>query len=165
MTCTSRVLILVWLSTNTYTDPWKWASSFKKDLYNAYQFSAPACEKAWIYERVPGFELAGYDDKIEKAVLTRKECQEKCLKDTDLPCRSAEYDYTTFTCRLSRETRRSQPAAYRYYLIISQILNFVVKLQITFTERQPMMSITWKTSALIHVAMECAITRNTLNLI
>ena len=99
----------------------------KKDLHNAYQFSAPACEKAWIYERVPGFELAGYDDKIEKAVLTRKECQEKCLKDTDLPCRSAEYDYTTFTCRLSRETRRSQPAAYRYYH--KSNFNFVVELQ------------------------------------
>lgn len=74
---------------------------------------ATACEKAWIYERVPGFELAGYDDRIEKAVLTRKKCQELCLQDTKLPCRSAEYDYTTFTCRLSRETRRSQPAAYR----------------------------------------------------
>merc|ERR1719433_352854 len=74
---------------------------------------APACEKAWIYERVPGFELAGYDDRVEKAILTRKECQELCLRDKDLPCRSAEYDYTTFTCRLSKETRRSQPAAYR----------------------------------------------------
>lgn len=57
--------------------------------------------------------MAGYDDRIEKAILTRKECQELCLNDKKLPCRSAEYDYTTFTCRLSRETRRSQPAAYR----------------------------------------------------
>jgi len=75
--------------------------------------NAPACEKAWIFERVPGFELAGYDDKVEKAILTRIECQELCLRDKALPCRSAEYDYTTFTCRLSKETRRSQPAAYR----------------------------------------------------
>jgi len=73
----------------------------------------PACEKAWIYERVPGFELAGYDDRIEKNILTRKECQELCLEDKELPCRSAEYEYKTFTCRLSQETRRSQPAAYR----------------------------------------------------
>ena len=80
-----------------------------------YSVAAPACEKAWIYERVPGFELAGYDDKVEKAILTRKECQELCLRDKALPCRSAEYDYTTFTCRLSKETRRSQPAAYRYF--------------------------------------------------
>ena len=81
---------------------------------NSHQFSAPACEKAWIFERVPGFELAGYDDLIEKAVLTRKECQELCLKQKKpFPCRSAEYDYDTFTCRLSSETRRSQPAAYR----------------------------------------------------
>jgi hypothetical protein len=74
----------------------------------------PACEKAWVFERVPGFELAGYDNQVVKAVLTRQECQELCLKDEKkLPCRSAEYDYATFTCRLSRETRRSQPAAYR----------------------------------------------------
>ena len=75
----------------------------------------PACERAWIYERVPGFELAGYDDVEEKSVLTRTECQELCLRDTALPCRSAEYDYTTFVCRMSKETRRTQPAAYRYF--------------------------------------------------
>ena len=52
-------------------------------------------------------------------------------------------------------------------LLTGKSFNFVVKLQANdyLTERQPMMSITWKTSALIHVAMECAITRNTLNLI
>ena len=62
---------------------------------------------------MPNFELVGYDDRTEKAVLTRLQCQEICLKDKTLPCRSAEYDYTNFICRLSRETRRSQPAAYR----------------------------------------------------
>jgi len=73
----------------------------------------PVCEKAWIYERVPGFELAGYDDRSEKNILTRKECQELCLAEKSLPCRSAEYDYKKFECHLSQETRRSQPAAYR----------------------------------------------------
>ena len=62
----------------------------------------PACEKAWIYERVPGFELAGYDDRIEKNILTRKECQELCLAEKSLPCRSAEYEYKTYTCRISQ---------------------------------------------------------------
>ncbi len=62
----------------------------------------PACEKAWIYERVPGFELAGYDDRIEKNILTRKECQELCLEEKSLPCRSAEYEYKTYTCRISK---------------------------------------------------------------
>ena len=68
-------------------------------------FSGPACEKAWIYERVPGFELAGYDDRTEKNILTRKECQELCLAEkskTGLTCRSAEYEYKTYTCRISQ---------------------------------------------------------------
>lgn len=33
--------------------------------------SVPACGKAWIFERVPGFELAGYDEKVEKGVTSR----------------------------------------------------------------------------------------------
>ena len=83
---------------------------FKKSI------SVQACGKAWIFERVPGFELSGYDDRIEKGISTRMECQELCLKDKALPCRSAEYDYTTLHCRLSSQTRRTQPAAYRYVM-------------------------------------------------
>ena len=76
--------------------------------------AAPACEKAWIYERVPGYELAGYNDLTIPSVVSRLDCQELCLRDRALPCRSAEYNYETRTCVLSRETRRTQPAAYRY---------------------------------------------------
>ena len=75
--------------------------------------SANTCEKAWIYERVPGYELAGYDNQIASNVPTRIACEELCLEAVDLPCRSAEYDYENFICRLSTETRRTQPAAYR----------------------------------------------------
>lgn len=89
------------------------ASRSRVNYFEKVCLRAIACEKAWIFERVPGFELAGYDDRVEKAVLSRVECQELCLEDKELPCRSAEYDYTTFICRMSRETRRSQPAAYR----------------------------------------------------
>jgi len=71
------------------------------------------CEKAWIYDRVPGYELVGYDQRVLNNVLTRMECQELCLEDTILPCRSCEYDYSNKTCRLSQETRRTQPSAYR----------------------------------------------------
>ena len=77
----------------------------KSDLPLICIIVGPACEKAWIYERVPGFELAGYDDRIEKNILTRKECQELCLAEkskTGLTCRSAEYEYKTYTCRISQ---------------------------------------------------------------
>ena len=78
--------------------------------------SAYLCPRAWIYERVPGYELAGYDDRVLSQVATRAECQDICLEDVDLPCRSAEYDYKKKECRLSKETRRTQPAAYRLVL-------------------------------------------------
>ena len=78
------------------------------------------CEKAWIYDRVPGYELVGYDQRVLNNVLTRMECQELCLEDTLLPCRSCEYDYSNKTCRLSQETRRTQPSAYRYIYIFTK---------------------------------------------
>ena len=81
---------------------------------NSNAFLAPACEKAWIFERVPGYELAGYDHRITANVVGRVDCEELCLKTEDLPCRSAEYVYKTGTCRMSKETRRTQPASYRY---------------------------------------------------
>ena len=62
---------------------------------------------------MPGYELSGYDHRITANVVGRVECEELCLKAEDLPCRSAEYDYKTRTCRMSKETRRTQPASYR----------------------------------------------------
>ncbi len=85
----------------------------KVSYFKKICLQAPACEKAWIFERVPGYELAGYDNRVTANVPSRLRCQEICLEADDLPCRSAEYVYATRTCRLSTETRRSQPAAYR----------------------------------------------------
>ena len=36
-----------------------------------------------------------------------------CLQETEFQCRSAEYVYSSQECRLSRESRRTQPASYR----------------------------------------------------
>ena len=82
-------------------------------------FLANLCEKAWIYDRVPGYELVGYDQRVLNNVLTRMECQELCLEDTLLPCRSCEYNYANKTCHLSQETRRTQPSAYSCLLYTS----------------------------------------------
>ena len=76
-------------------------------------FSVPACERAWIYERVVGYVLEGYDDRVIGQVSSRRSCQELCLQQTEFQCMSAEYVYSSQECRLSRETRRSQPSSYR----------------------------------------------------
>lgn len=89
------------------------ASPRKVNYFEKVCLKAYLCPRAWIYERVPGYELAGYDDRVLSRVSSRTECQDICLEDVELPCRSAEYDYTRKECRLSKETRRTQPAAYR----------------------------------------------------
>ena len=99
---------------------------------NSIHFPAPACEKAWIFERVPGYELSGYDHRITANVVGRVECEELCLKAEDLPCRSAEYDYKTRTCRMSKETRRTQPASYRQVALWFGISGACVGVRNTF---------------------------------
>ena len=101
-------------------------------------FQAPACEKAWIFERVPGYELAGYDHRITANVVGRVDCQELCLKTEDLPCRSAEYVYKTRTCRMSKETRRTQPASYRYVseMKLLPFRNFLLAMDLAFSGRK-----------------------------
>ncbi|QQP49422.1 Putative LOC100908673 [Caligus rogercresseyi] len=73
----------------------------------------PGCEKAWLFERVPGYELVGFDDVVLKDIPSRVDCQDSCLNQVELPCRSAIYDYSLQICRLSKNTRRTQPTAYR----------------------------------------------------
>ena len=74
---------------------------------------APACEKAWIYERSVGYLLEGHDDRVVAGVLSRASCEELCLLELEFSCASAEYFYSSSECRLSRHTRRSRPAAFR----------------------------------------------------
>jgi len=74
---------------------------------------APACEKAWIYERAVGYLIEGYDDRVIAGVTSRQECEELCLIETEFACASAEYFYSQLECRLSKDTRRSQPASFR----------------------------------------------------
>ena len=70
-------------------------------------------ERGWAFERVINGALDGYDHKSVDGVESRNECARLCLLETDFECRSAEYDFETKTCILSREDRRTQPEAFR----------------------------------------------------
>lgn len=61
-------------------------------IYSFLHPSAPACGKAWMLERVVGFEVEGYDDIVLEDVADRLSCADLCLSETNLKCRSAEYD-------------------------------------------------------------------------
>ena len=60
-----------------------------------------------------GYLVEGFDDRVVEGVAARIDCEELCLTETGFSCASAEYDYSSAECRLSSQSRRSQPAAYR----------------------------------------------------
>nr|XP_045584142.1 uncharacterized protein LOC123746573 isoform X2 [Procambarus clarkii] len=68
--------------------------------------------KTWHFERVPGKELRGLDDRQRPLVQSRRDCIEACLQESTFVCRSAEYDTSSLLCRLSRSDRRSNPNAF-----------------------------------------------------
>jgi len=70
-------------------------------------------DRLWVFERVVGAYLEGFDTRIEHNVQTKTECEKLCLMETEFTCRSAEYDESLNTCNLSREDRRSQPNAFK----------------------------------------------------
>jgi hypothetical protein len=88
-------------------------SGEKTNYFEKVCLNAPACERAWIYERALGYMLEGHDDRVIGEVTSRTACEELCLLETAFPCASAEYFQTDQECRLSRESRRSQPSSYR----------------------------------------------------
>lgn len=71
------------------------------------------CERAWIYERVMGYQIYGHDDKIIEDVSSRLKCQEHCLSEREFRCRSGEYDYLSMQCRLSIVDRHLKPNLFR----------------------------------------------------
>ncbi|KAK7068490.1 hypothetical protein SK128_019532, partial [Halocaridina rubra] len=66
-------------------------------------------ENIWHFERVPGMMLRGLDDRLYQEVQNRRDCIERCLAEVGFPCRSAEYDDSNLSCRLSRSDRRTSP--------------------------------------------------------
>jgi hypothetical protein len=74
-----------------------------------FTISQRTCEgKTWAFDRVPGFELRGSDDRVASGINSRRECEESCLKETQFLCLSAEYDRGRNECRLSRDSRRTR---------------------------------------------------------
>ncbi|CAM1310291.1 Uncharacterised protein r2_g2057 [Pycnogonum litorale] len=85
----------------------------KASVFKKICLSAKICSRAWSFERVPEHILFGYDDRIHQNIGSVRECQELCLKEAVFKCSSGEYDYTGRRCYLSKENRRTQPAAFR----------------------------------------------------
>lgn len=80
-----------------------------------------SCGKLWTFERIPGSILIGNDTKTLPAMVTRDECQQRCLMESDFQCRSAKFriyekpksEATLGECTLSDVDRRLLPNSYR----------------------------------------------------
>ncbi|XP_042145108.1 uncharacterized protein LOC8043364 [Ixodes scapularis] len=89
---------------------------FEKICFRGVQkatFDALCGDRLWAFERAKEGHLEGFVDREEHNVKDKEECAKMCLLEDNFPCRSADYDEVTKTCRMSREDRRSQPQAFR----------------------------------------------------
>ncbi|XP_021915438.1 uncharacterized protein LOC110827621 isoform X2 [Zootermopsis nevadensis] len=68
--------------------------------------------KGWIFERVPNYELVGFD-VVTYISDTREECMLRCLQENRFVCRSAEFTYAAKRCVLSNQDRQTRSDSYR----------------------------------------------------
>ena len=57
--------------------------------------------------------LDGHEKMHLSNVASRAECAKACLMENSFACRSADYDESLRTCRLSKEDRRTQPQSFK----------------------------------------------------
>ena len=70
---------------------------------------SPCRDRAWAFERHPGKELRGMDERVIPLVATRRDCEEICLRESRFICRSARYDTKVLDCKLSSSDKRLRP--------------------------------------------------------
>ncbi|KRT86548.1 hypothetical protein AMK59_1431, partial [Oryctes borbonicus] len=78
------------------------------------------CTKQWVFERSPGATLIGNDVRALPYVVTRQECQQTCLEETEFDCRSAKFTIghrngsdVVGRCVLSDTDRHLTPNSFR----------------------------------------------------
>lgn len=87
---------------------------FERICLNVHGAGERCAGRAWAAERVPGYELVGWDRLTIASPVSRAECLQECVKPHDgWECRSARWDSRTGACYLSSEDRRSQPDSFR----------------------------------------------------
>ncbi|XP_065287804.1 uncharacterized protein nompA [Dermacentor albipictus] len=68
--------------------------------------------RLYVFDRSPSYRMDGVGDK-EVYASNRTECEDKCLSEASLVCRSATYDRAGQLCRLSPETRYMNPKGFK----------------------------------------------------
>ncbi|XP_035231145.1 uncharacterized protein LOC118203012, partial [Stegodyphus dumicola] len=76
-------------------------------------FDSACRDRLWVFDRVREAYLDGHVDKETRNVRTKEDCEKLCITEERFRCRSADYDEIQHICRMSRETRRTKPNAFR----------------------------------------------------
>ncbi|XP_057669969.1 uncharacterized protein LOC130902128 [Diorhabda carinulata] len=50
-----------------------------------------SCNKLWVFDRIPGATLIGNDTKTLQRPISRTDCEQYCLNETQFPCRSTKF--------------------------------------------------------------------------
>ncbi|XP_023323415.1 uncharacterized protein LOC111697594 [Eurytemora carolleeae] len=75
--------------------------------------ASKSCGKSWSFTRVPMYEFVGVPTEEVDNVRSLSACRELCLNARSFPCRSATYNSGARICKLSEESRRTQPTSFR----------------------------------------------------
>ena len=78
----------------------------------ATKVSTQCSNRLYVFERIPGYKLEGSDDK-EVETKNRTECEDKCLNEHSFVCRSVTFNRKTSKCKLSKESRYTNPKGFK----------------------------------------------------
>lgn len=71
------------------------------------------CLRHWSFERVPRFQLVGFEDKVVPQVVDQDGCLQLCASESGFVCRSTRYEASRQRCSLSRHDRRTAAESFR----------------------------------------------------
>ena len=65
--------------------------------------------KLYVFNRYPHLKFVPPQVSIVHEVSSRQQCQDLCLAERQIPCRSASFQISTSLCFLNEQTKSSQP--------------------------------------------------------
>ncbi|KAK8783862.1 hypothetical protein V5799_009773, partial [Amblyomma americanum] len=71
------------------------------------------CLRHWSFERVPRFQLVGFEDRVVSEVVDQDGCLQLCASEASFVCRSTRYEASRQRCVLSRHDRRTAAESFR----------------------------------------------------
>ncbi|XP_042145212.1 uncharacterized protein LOC8039344 [Ixodes scapularis] len=85
---------------------------FNEVCLSSTKVNTECSSRLYVFDRSPGYRLEGAGDK-EVFASNRTDCEDKCLGEIGVVCRSATFDRAAQRCRLSPETKYMNSQAFK----------------------------------------------------